>query len=177
MGARRRPRFLDEIIIQLGAGKIHSVAVVVPRGARWSVPAYELALVLAWSTAIAAAAHVTLITSEQEPLAALGAATSAAVVRELDAAGVEVVAAVEAVDAPSAAADPGRRVNGAQLVLLPEDAADAADALTGQPTDPARVRRQRRLAGRLRPPDLAADRRRSADRGRRYGCRRFRRSR
>jgi hypothetical protein len=83
---------------------------------------------------------VTLITSEEEPLAALGTAASAAVVRELDAAGVEVVAGVEAVDAPGAAPGPGRRVNGAQLVLLPEDAADAADALTGQPTDPARVR-------------------------------------
>jgi sulfide:quinone oxidoreductase len=133
------PGFLDDMIAELGAGKIHRVAVVVPRGARWSLPAYELALVLAWSTAQAAGAHVTVITSEEEPLAALGAATSAAVVGELEAAGVEVLAGVEAVDAPADAAHAVGRINAVQLVLVAEGA-DATDALSGQPTDPARVR-------------------------------------
>ena len=133
------PGFLDDMIAELGAGKIHRVAVVVPRGARWSLPAYELALVLAWSTAQAADAHVAVITSEEQPLAALGTATSAAVVGELEAAGVEVLAGVEAVDAPADAAHAVGRSNGVQLVLVAEGA-DAADALSGQPTDPARLR-------------------------------------
>ena len=134
------PGFLDDIIIQLGAGKIHSVAVVVPRGARWSVPAYELALVVAWSTAHATGAQVTLLTSEEAPLAALGDAASAAVANELDAAGVKLVVGVEVADAP--AATPGRatRADGLRLMRLPEDSADAAEALTGLPTDPARMR-------------------------------------
>jgi sulfide:quinone oxidoreductase len=42
------PSFLDQIILDAGAGKVRRVAVIVPRGARWPVPAYELALILAW---------------------------------------------------------------------------------------------------------------------------------
>jgi sulfide:quinone oxidoreductase len=132
------PAFLDDIIVELGAGKIHRVAVVVPRGARWSVPAYELALVMAWSTADAARAKVTLITAEEQPLAALGDATSTAVARELDAAGVELLTAVESVDVP--APESGRRAKAVELVLLPEDGDRAADALIGQPPDPDHVR-------------------------------------
>jgi len=132
------PAFLDDIIVELGTGKIHRVAVVVPRGARWSVPAYELALVMAWSTANAARAKVTLITAEEQPLAALGDATSTAVARELDAAGVELLTAVESVDVP--APESGRRAKAVELFLLPEDSDPAADPLIGQPTDPDHMR-------------------------------------
>jgi sulfide:quinone oxidoreductase len=128
------PSFLDQIILDAGAGKVRSVAVIVPRGARWPVPAYELALILAWA---ANDARVTLITAEERPLGALGHGATDAVAGELDAAGVEVITGVEVIDEPlSGPAPPGL----AELMLVPEEPVDEADALIGEPIDPARVR-------------------------------------
>jgi hypothetical protein len=111
-----------------------SIAVVVPRGARWPLPAYDLALVIAWSSS-AADPRVTLITAEDRPLGALGPAAADAVMRELDQAGVETVAGVEALDdsaqASSAAPPP--------LMLVRERPGIAEDAPVGRPSDPARV--------------------------------------
>ena len=75
------PGFLDQIILDLDAGKARSIAIVVPRGARWPLPAYELAPVIAWSSS-AADARVTLIPAEDRPLAALGPAAADAVTRD-----------------------------------------------------------------------------------------------
>src|SRR5450631_4237772 len=61
------PGFLDEMIAGIVSAEINSVAVLVPRGARWPLPAYELALVLAWTTA-GTSARITLITAEGAPL-------------------------------------------------------------------------------------------------------------
>jgi sulfide:quinone oxidoreductase len=129
------PSFLDEIIRQIAAGKIASVAVAVPRGARWSVPAYEIALVLAWSAAGTGAA-ITLITAEERPLDALGSAASDAVSEELKLAGVETITGVELADAPARSARP---MTVADLIIVPERAEDEATALIGKPTDPARM--------------------------------------
>ena len=103
------PSFLDRIIQGLLAGEARSVAVAVPRGARWPLPAYELALVLSWSTA-GTGARITLITTEERPLGALGAAAADVVARELDAAGVEAIAGVEVAD--------GRSGDGADSVCV-----------------------------------------------------------
>jgi sulfide:quinone oxidoreductase len=130
------PSFLDQIILDLVAGKVRSVAVAIPRGARWPLPAYELALVLAW-TAMRTDATVTLITAEPKPVGGLGRAATDMVVGELDAAGVETVCGVDLVDAPQP--DSGPRDLGG-VILVPERAADEADALIGKPTSPARVR-------------------------------------
>jgi sulfide:quinone oxidoreductase len=130
------PGFLDQIILDLVAGKVRSVAVAIPRGARWPLPAYELALVLAW-TAMRTDARVTLITAEPKPLGGLGRAATDMVVRELDAAGAETVSGVELVDAPRPDSGP-RELGG--VILVPERAADEADALIGKPSSPARVR-------------------------------------
>jgi hypothetical protein len=92
------------------------------------------ALILAWA---ANDARVTLITAEQRPLGALGHAATDAVAGELDAAGVEVITGVEVIDEPlSGPAPPGL----AELMLVPEEPVDEADALIGEPIDPARVR-------------------------------------
>ena len=123
------PVFLDQILGELAAGTVRNVAVVVPRGARWPIPAYELALVLAW-TAAGTPAHITLITTESEPLGALGAAAAEAVAHELAAAGVELITGVEAIDAVGDDA----RSDSASVFLVPELHADAAGALTGKPT-------------------------------------------
>jgi sulfide:quinone oxidoreductase len=130
------PTFLDEIIRQVAAGMVASVAVAIPRGARWPVPAYELALVLAWSAA-GADAGITLITAEDRPLGSLGSAASHAVAEELKRAGVELITGVELVDAPEHAGPP---MTVADLIVVPERTEDEATALIGEPTDPARVK-------------------------------------
>ncbi len=128
------PVFLDQILGELAAGTVRSVAVVVPRGARWPIPAYELALVLAWTVG-GTAAHITLITTEPEPLGALGAAAAEAVAHELEAAGVELITGVEVIDAVG---DDATRSDLANVILVPELQADAADALIGRPSGSAR---------------------------------------
>ena len=129
------PSFLDEIIGQIAAGKVSSVAVAIPRGARWSVPAYELALVLAWSAA-GTGAGIALITAEERPLGALGSAAAHAIAEELEQAGVETITGVELVDAPERGAPP---MTVADLIIVPEPAEDETIALIGKPTDPASV--------------------------------------
>jgi sulfide:quinone oxidoreductase len=130
------PGFLDQVISEILAGEVRSVAVVVPRGARWPLPAYELALVLAWTTA-AANVRVALITAEGHPLAALGRGATDAVTRELDAAGVETITGVELID--ERRGDPGPP-EVAHVVLVPEQPTTLAGSLVGKPTDPSRVR-------------------------------------
>jgi sulfide:quinone oxidoreductase len=130
------PGFLDEMIAAILAGEVHSVAVVVPRGARWPMPAYELALVLAWTTA-STSASVTLITAEGNPLAALGREATDAVAAELGAAGVETITGVELIDELEGEPDPSGR---AQVVLVPEQPASVPGSLVGKPTNPAGVR-------------------------------------
>ena len=85
------PSSLDRIIRETIMGELTTVAVNIPRGARWPLPGYELALVLGWR-ATGTDARVTLLTAEERPLAALGSEATAAISRELDAAGVEVIA-------------------------------------------------------------------------------------
>jgi sulfide:quinone oxidoreductase len=130
------PGFLDQMIVDIAAGEVRSVAVAVPRGARWPLPAYELALVLAWN-ASGSDARVMLITAEEQPLAALGREATDAVTRELGEAGVETIAGVELVHEPSQGPRPAER---ASVILMPEAPAAEADPLIGKPTDPAQVR-------------------------------------
>jgi sulfide:quinone oxidoreductase len=130
------PGFLDEIIGELRAGTVESVALFVPRGARWPLPAYELGLILAW-TASRTGARVTVVTAEDQPLRALGSAASATITDELDRAGVETITGVELIDAPL---PPTATVTVADVIIVPERPADEATALIGKPTDPARVR-------------------------------------
>jgi sulfide:quinone oxidoreductase len=129
------PRFLDEIVLDLSDGKARTLAVVVPRGARWPLPAYELALVAAWSVA-GTGARVTLITAEQRPLGALGRSATEAVTHELAAAGVETISGVEVVDEREEVVSR----SGPPVMLVPERPATEDDALIGRPTDPAHLR-------------------------------------
>lgn len=133
------PSFLDRLLEQAAAGSVRTIAVVVPRGARWPIPAYELALVLAWSaSASASRTRVTLITTEARPLDALGTDACDAVVRELEAAGVELMTAVEVLDGPDDGL-PGEPVS-VRIVAEPE--AQAAGALSASPADSIRPYRR-----------------------------------
>ena len=128
------PGFLDQIISDVVAGRVHSVAVVVPRGARWPLPAYELALILAW-TAAGTSARITLLSAERQVLGALGQQATETVTLELEAAGVEVITGVEVLDEQPAPGTRAGRPDSADRGL-----GGCRRGLTSRPTDPARVR-------------------------------------
>jgi sulfide:quinone oxidoreductase len=83
----------DAVVDDLRSGRAERIAIVLPPGCPWTLPAYELALMLA---ALTTARQVTLVTSEAEPLAAFGAPASEWVRATLRAAGVELLAGVHA---------------------------------------------------------------------------------
>ncbi len=125
------PRFLDEILRGIASGEVRDVGIVVPRGARWPVPAYELALILAWSAA-SSQARVTLLTVEGRPLGMLGSDVTESVTRQLDAAEVEVITGVEIVDGSKGEADESAA---AEVTAVPEQPAEEIDVLGGRPSD------------------------------------------
>ena len=81
LGTDNTAAALTGLLADLELGYVHRVAFVVPSGASWTLPLYELAIMMArdgWAMGIDDA-HYWLITPEPEPLAIFGAATSAAV--------------------------------------------------------------------------------------------------
>ena len=108
-----------ELLDRVDAGRIGRLAFVIPAGAIWTLPAYELALMTA--------AHVegrgvdlVLLTPEREPLALFGPEATAAVESLLDERGIELRTGAYA----EAYGDGALVVAGGELV-----AADAAIAL------------------------------------------------
>jgi sulfide:quinone oxidoreductase len=83
----------DEVIADLRAGLADHVAIAVPPGCGWTLPAYELALMTA---AIVKPRRLTLLTPEHEPLAAFGPPAADLARAQLDAAGVELLTGVQA---------------------------------------------------------------------------------
>jgi sulfide:quinone oxidoreductase len=83
----------DAVVDDLRSGRAERIAIVVPPGCTWTLPAYELALMVA---ALATPRQVTLVTSEPEPLGAFGAPASEWVRTALRAAGVALLAGVRA---------------------------------------------------------------------------------
>jgi sulfide:quinone oxidoreductase len=106
------------------------VAVVVPRAVGWTLPAYELALMLSGLRAT----RVSLVTAEREPLEAFGPPASAMVRDELALDGVELVTGEEATaDLPGRLTlGGGRTLEADRLVHLP---LLAGPALAGVPCD------------------------------------------
>ena len=103
LGARRRPAFaraltftgdeastaMNGLLADLEEGWTRSVAFVVPPGATWPLPLYELALQTAGEVrGMGADARLRVVTPESAPLAVFGAEASAAVRALLDEAGV-----------------------------------------------------------------------------------------
>jgi sulfide:quinone oxidoreductase len=82
---------LGGVLRDIEQGYSRRLAVVVPSGPVWPLPAYELALMIArqaWG--MSAELELTLVTPEPRPLARFGARASAAVADDLRAAGVTV---------------------------------------------------------------------------------------
>src|SRR4051812_44042169 len=94
----RAPERFDALLADLGTGRASSVAVVVPRGSTWTLPGYELGLMLRafGGAGRAAPPRVTVVTAEPRPLAAFGPPATAMIRGELAAAGVDLVEGVDA---------------------------------------------------------------------------------
>lgn len=148
-GARAEPAFPDAVTIgeetvaselaglvrEAEAGTVRSIAFVVPPGAGWSLPLYELALTTARATAGTVA--LTLVTPEELPLAVFRGPGSEEVARLLRRAGVELVTGVDALPAPGGGVwlEPGGgRLTADRVVALPRL---CGPAIGGVPSDGA----------------------------------------
>jgi sulfide:quinone oxidoreductase len=122
---------IEHLLTEIAAGEVHNVAFVVPSGAVWSLPAYELALMTAaWLAAHGiAGVKLALVTPEEEPLWLFGHDASQAIQQLLDERGITVHRQAHPVE-----------VRDGELLLVPESAV-AADRvvamprLQGQPID------------------------------------------
>jgi sulfide:quinone oxidoreductase len=134
----RSPQRFDALLGDVQSGRAGSVAVVVPAGVTWALPAYELALMLRafGGAGRPAAPVVTLVTAEREPLEAFGAAAAEMIRAELHASGVDLVCGVAArVESERVVRlGPGRELRAARVVHLP---LLAGPRLAGMPYDTA----------------------------------------
>ena len=110
------------LLSDLEQGYSSRLAIVIPPGAVWPLPAYELALMTARETrSMGRDVQITLITPESAPLVLFGRAASAALADELSAAGIRVRSGVIA------------RGDGGNLVLEPSGEPFAADRIVAIP--------------------------------------------
>ena len=121
----------ERLLEDLEAGRDQRVVFVVPDGAHWSLPLYELALMTAGRLAARGRgrAHVTILTPEPAPLHLFGARASEAVRRQLQAHHIELrtgAHATEAGDGELTLLD-GERIPADHVVALPR--------LTGRPVE------------------------------------------
>jgi sulfide:quinone oxidoreductase len=94
-GSTFHPHLFEEILDDIRNDLARDVTIVVPRGALWSLPAYELALMTAaWGREENVGVRV--VTHESSPLEIFGEEASAAIARELEHSRVTVVTAVDA---------------------------------------------------------------------------------
>ena len=89
---------IEHLLEEIVGGEVHSVAFVIPWGAVWSLPAYELALLTATHLRERGVKDVdlTLVTPEAEPLELFGPPASAATQALLDERGVHFQARAHA---------------------------------------------------------------------------------
>ena len=125
VGARPEPAFrhadtfagprdaaaVSSVLRELEAGRVASVAFLVPPGVTWPLPLYELALLTAAHAELHGIdAHLTFVTPEHAPLATLGGEVARHATETLAEAGVAVLAAtaVEDVEEGGTLLGPGR---------------------------------------------------------------------
>ena len=90
VGGQDTGQALADLSSRLGAGRVRSVAFVVPSGAAWTLPLYELAVMTArqgWSAGLDDPRYW-LVTPEPQPLAVFGAAVSREVHQLLEPEGI-----------------------------------------------------------------------------------------
>jgi sulfide:quinone oxidoreductase len=106
------------VLDDLRAGLANRVAMVVPPGMAWTLPAYELALMIA---AYVRPEQLTLVTYEDEPLGVFGPPAAQLVRTQLQSAGVQLLTGIEAsVPHPTIVElGPGARLQCDRVVHLP----------------------------------------------------------
>jgi sulfide:quinone oxidoreductase len=119
---------MHAVVTALEAGEVARIAFVVPPGATWPLPLYELALLAAQRAHDLSRRDVelTLITPERFPLAAFGEEIGAVVADALDAAGIELVPDTEVHEVRE-----GRVLGGAGQALLRAQRVVALPRLVG----------------------------------------------
>jgi sulfide:quinone oxidoreductase len=129
------PEDFDEVLFDLQDGMVPRIAIVVPDGVTWTLPAYELGLL----TAAWARSHrhpealITIYTHEPAPLALFGTTVSRAVAELLDVAHVSLRADVHAdVVTPTALRAGGAWAGVDRIVSLPRI---TGPNLPGMPAD------------------------------------------
>jgi len=111
------------LLRDLDEGYTKRVAFVVPVGAAWPLPAYELALMTAWQAS--GMGHddveITIYTPEEAPLGIFGSAASSAVHDDLDEAGIRIRTGVvvTAADGDLRVEPDGRRLDAQRIIALP----------------------------------------------------------
>jgi sulfide:quinone oxidoreductase len=112
------PDGFADVLADLRDGLADAIAVVVPPRQSWTLPAYELTLMIA---AYAAPEQLTLVTFEEQPLSAFGPPAADLVRRELERAGVQLLTGVEAHVPHQTIVDlgPGARLQCDRVVHLP----------------------------------------------------------
>ena len=116
------PDVYGGMLRDLEEGYARRLAIIVPPGASWPLPAYELALMTAGEAAgMGQPAEVIVVTPEPEPLAVFGEQAGVALADELQRAGVTLRTGVEAkVEAGTLVLEPaGERIEGARLYAIP----------------------------------------------------------
>lgn len=86
-------RLVDDVGRLAGGGAVVDLAIVVPSGPAWSLPAYELALLTARHLDVLGAGsgvRITVVTAEEQPLSIFGSAAGAAMTHQLATAGVRL---------------------------------------------------------------------------------------
>ena len=79
---------LRRLVAEIDAGEVHAVAFAIPASVGWTLPAYELALLTAQRAD--PRVSISIVTPEEEPVAAFGGEASAEVRRLLEESGVEL---------------------------------------------------------------------------------------
>jgi sulfide:quinone oxidoreductase len=126
------PATYGGLLRDLEEGYARRLAIVVPPGASWPLPAYELALMTAGEAAgMGQEVEIVVVTPEPEPLALLGPAAGAALADELRHAGVAVRTGVHAAveDGALVLTPGGERIEGARLYAVPRLYGPAIDGL------------------------------------------------
>jgi sulfide:quinone oxidoreductase len=151
LGAQPRPAFervttwddrhaaegLSGLLRDLEEGHSRRLAIVIPPGPGWPLPAYELALLIDGDArGMGLAPEITIVTPEPAPLAIFGPRAVEAITRDLDAAGITVETGVHAGLTPGHAATlllhPGDRSLEVDRVLsLPRLVGTAVDGIPG----------------------------------------------
>jgi sulfide:quinone oxidoreductase len=108
----------DEVVADLRDGIAERIAIVIPPGRAWTLPAYELALMVA---ALATPEELTLVTPELEPLSAFGPPAVDWAREALGSAGVQLLTGVDAtvVHPTRVALTPGANLACDRVVHLP----------------------------------------------------------